>query len=187
MSKLIISIVVSVLCELIYIMIVLIGGKILNIETEVPLNKLIMCIIDTILIIILYCSIFNFVSMILSEVTISTIVNVIIFVAFFVLEMYFGSIANQPKYFGETFIDADGNTTVISQYPNPNYPGDAKVGFAKTMELLIPFGQTQIIFNVNENFYGEEDNIYKILIYSAIEICVVNIGGIYIFSKKELK
>ena len=147
-----------------------------------------MCIIDTILIIILYCSIFNFVSMIFSEATISTIINVIIFVAFFVLEMHFGNIAHVPKYFGSTYIDANGNKTIISQYENPNYPGDEQVELAKTVELLIPYGQAQMMFNVSEkDVYMDEGSLYKMLIFSTVEICIVNLCGIYIFSKKELK
>ena len=188
MSKLIICITTSILCELIYMLIVLIGGKILNIETKITLKELIICIIDTLLIIILYCSVFNFVSMIFSEATISTIIDVIIFIFFFVMEMYVGSIAYEPKYFEEKFFDADGNETVISQYPNPNYPGDDKVEFAKTVELLIPVGQASMIFNASDEHNNTDEGIlYKILLYSAIEICIINVAGIYIFSKKEIK
>ena len=165
MSKLIICITTSILCELIYMLIVLIGGKILNIETKITLKELIICIIDTLLIIILYCSVFNF-----------------------VMEMYVGSIAYEPKYFEEKFFDADGNETVISQSPNPNYPGDNKVAFAKTVELLIPVGQASMIFNAGDEHNNTDEGIlYKILLYSAIEICIINVAGIYIFSKKEIK
>ncbi len=180
-SKLIISIVVSLLCELIYVIIVLIVGKILDIKTHVTLQKMAMCIIDSILMIALYCSIFNFISMIFSDITLSTIINVIILVVSFIITFYLFNISNNPKYFESTITDADGNTTVISQNPNPFYPGDEKVGFAKTVECLIPFSQAQIIINV------EEESLYKILIFSVIEICIINMGGIYIISKKQLK
>ena len=117
---------------MIYILIVLILGKILDIKTNLSFPILSMSILDTILIIIVYCSIFNFVSMIFSEATVSTVINVIILGIFFVLAFYFGSIADEPKYYGAINTDINGKVTVIDRYPNPNYPGDEKVNFAKT-------------------------------------------------------
>ena len=198
MSKLIISIIASVLCELIYIVIVLIGGKIFNIETELTLQELSMCIIDTILIIIVYCSIYNFVSMIFSEATISTIINVIILVLFFVLAFYYGKTSDERKYYG-SITSKDGIVTSINRYPNPNYPGDEKVNFAKNVEFSTPVGQAFAMFNLEEYtsmsalyddnaiFNTKEKILRAILIYSVAEICIINILGISIFSKRELK
>ena len=184
---------------MIYILIVLILGKIFDIKTNLSLPILSMSILDTILIIIVYCSIFNFVSMIFSEATVSTIINVIILVIFFILCFYFGKIANEPKYYGSINTDKYGKVTVTDKYPNPNYPGDEKVRFAKNVELSTPVGQAFSIFTLEDDtsmsaldddnaiLNTKEDILCAILIYSVTEICIINILGISIFSKRELK
>ena len=167
-------------------------------KTELSLPILSMSILDTILVIIVYCSIFNFVSMIFSEATVSTIINVIILIIFFVLAFYFGSTANEPKYYG-SIMTYEGKVTVTDKYPNPNYPGDEKVRFAKNVEFSTPVGQAFSIYTLEDDtsmsaldddnaiFNTNEDILRAILIYSVTEICIINMLGIYIFSKRELK
>ena len=199
-SKLIISIVVSVLCELIYIAIMfLIGSKIYE-PLQMPISQLSIIILNAILIIIIYCSIFNLISMICSEITISVVISVVIFVIMFVAEIIIGETANQPKYITSSSWD-NGVRTIISQELNPNYPGDDIVNLAKTIYLLLPQGQAHIIINskltdsdeIREQLYTKEEieenikELYQMPIYSLIVISVVNIGGLYLFSKKELK
>ena len=199
-SKLIISIVVSLLCEFIYIAIMyLIGSKIYK-PLQMTISQLSIIILNAVLIIITYCSIFNLISMICSEVTISVVMSVIIFVIMFVAEMIIGKTANEPKYITSSSWD-NGVRTIISQELDPNYPGDDIVNLAKTIELLLPQGQAQLITNskltdsdeIKEQLYTKEEieeyikTIYQMPIYSLIVIGVVNIGGLYLFSKKELK
>ena len=199
-SKLIISIVVSLLCEFIYIAIMyLIGSKIYK-PLQMTISQLSIIILNAVLIIITYCSIFNLISMICSEITISVVMCVIIFVIMFVAEMIIGKTANEPKYITSSSWD-NGVRTIISQELNPNYPGDDIVKLAKTIYLLLPQGQAQLITNskltdsdeIKEQLYTKEEieeyikTIYQMPIYSLIVIGVVNIGGLYLFSKKELK
>ena len=199
-SKLIISIVVSLLCEFIYIAIMyLIGSKIYK-PLQMTIPQLSIIILNAVLIIITYCSIFNLISMICSEITISVVMCVIIFVIMFVAEMIIGKTANEPKYITSSSWD-NGVRTIISQELNPNYPGDDIVNIAKTIYLLLPQGQAQLITNskltdsdeIKEQLYTKEEieeyikTIYQMPIYSLIVIGVVNIGGLYVFSKKELK
>lgn len=199
-SKLIISIVVSLLCEFIYIAIMyLIGSKIYK-PLQMTISQLSIIILNAVLIIITYCSIFNLISMICSEITISVVMCVIIFVIMFVAEMIIGKTANEPKYITSSSWD-NGVRTIISQEVNPNYPGDDIVNLAKKIYLLLPQGQAQLITNskltdsdeIKEQLYTKEEieeyikTIYQMPIYSLIVIGVVNIGGLYLFSKKELK
>ena len=199
-SKLIISIVVSLLCEFIYIAIMyLIGSKIYK-PLQMTISQLSIIILNAVLIIITYCSIFNLISMICSEITISVVMCVIIFVIMFVAEMIIGKTANEPKYITSSSWD-NGVRTIISQELNPNYPGDDIVNLAKTIYLLLPQGQAQLITNskltdsdeIRKQLYRKEEieeyikTIYQMPIYSLIVIGVVNIGGLYLFSKKELK
>ena len=88
--------------------------------------------------------------------------------------------ANCSKYITNSYWE-DGKQYIISQELNPNYPGDEKVEFAKTIYLTILQGQASKIANM------DTEVIYKIPIYSIILISIINIGGMYLFSKKELK
>ena len=138
-------------------------------------------ILNVILIIIAYCSIYNFITMICSEITVSTTICVLLFIAMFIVQGSFSLTANSKKYIEHTYHDADGTKYIISQEPNPNYPGDEIVKMARTIYLLIPQGQAMEVGN-NDTEYA-----YQMPIYSIILISVVNIGGIYLIRKKEVK
>ncbi len=180
LSNLIISIIVSILCELIYILLVFSFGMLLLEKIQISIAQLLMTILDTILIIISFCSIFNFIAMMCSEITITTTICIILFIAMYVAQASASYIAKSPKYGTNTYYE-NGNAYIISQYPNPNYPGEQKVKIAQIIYLSIPQGQAEEI----------EDNNLEILqqmpIYSITLIVIVNFFGVYIFSKKELK
>ena len=88
---------------------------------------------------------------------------------------------HSTKYIEHTFYDENGNRYVLSQEPNPNYPGDQKVKIAKVIYLLIPNAQANEVQN------NSFENTNQTPFYSISLIIVVNIVGIYLFSKKELK
>ena len=180
LSNLIISIVVSLLCELIYLIIVFLIGIPLFGQMQMSFSQFAIVLLNTALVIISFCSIYNFITMICSEITISISICIILFVAMFVAQAALGFTANSRKYIEHAFWD-NGNKYIISQEPDPNYPGDEKVKQARTLYLSIPQGQAMKI--------GGNDLTYsaQMAISSIILIGVVNIVGLCIFSKKELK
>lgn len=180
LSNLIISIVVSLLCELIYLIIVFLIGIPLFWQMQMSFSQFAIVLLNTALVIISFCSIYNFITMICSEITISISICIILFVAMFVAQAALGFTANSRKYIEHAFWD-NGNKYIISQEPDPNYPGDEKVKQARTLYLSIPQGQAMKI--------GGNDLTYsaQMAISSIILIGVVNIVGVCIFSKKELK
>ena len=180
-SNLIISIITSILCEIIYLVLVFLIGIPLFGQMQMPLSQFALVILNTILVIISFCSIFNFIAMICSEITISTTICIILFIAMYVAQGSFGLIANSNKYINHTYTDENGNTHIISQEPDPNYPGDQKVKQAKIIYLSIPQGQAMEIGN------NDLESLQQMPIYSISLIVIINILGVYIFSKKELK
>lgn len=180
LSNLIISIVVSLLCELIYLIIVFLIGIPLFGQMQMSFSQFAIVLLNTALVIISFCSIYNFITMICSEITISISICIILFVAMFVAQAALGFTANSRKYIEHAFWD-NGNKYIISQEPDPNYPGDEKVKQARTLYLSIPQGQAMKI--------GGNDLTYsaQMAISSIILIGVENIVGVCIFSKKELK
>ena len=181
LSNLIISVITSVFCEFIYLAIVLLIGTPMFGKLQMPFDQFCMSVLNVILIIIAYCSIYNFIAMICSEITISTTICILLFIAMFIAQGSFGLIADTSPYITHTSIDENGNRQIISQEPNPNYPGEQKVKIARTIYLFIPQGQAQEVESNNTEY------AYQMPIYSIILISIVNIGGIYLFSKKELK
>lgn len=99
----------------------------------------------------------------------------------YVVQASFSLTANTDKYITNTYIDENGVSHIVSQELDPNYPGDEKVKQARMIYLSIPQGQAMEI--------GSNDLEYlkQMPIYSITLICTINILGIYIFSKKELK
>lgn len=180
-SNLIISIITSILCEIIYLVLVFLIGIPLFGQMQMPLSQFALVILNTILVIISFCSIFNFIAMICSEITISTTICIILFIAMFIAQGSFALTANSNKYINHTYTDENGNTHIISQEPDPNYPGDQKVKQAKIIYLSIPQGQAMEIGN------NDLESLQQMPIYSISLIVIINILGVYIFSKKELK
>lgn len=200
-SKLIISIVVSILCELIYIAFMFIIGTNIYEKLQIPVSQLIMIILNTMLIIALYCSILNCITMICSEITVSTVICVITVIIMFVAEFFVSQTANCTKYMKHSVIDSNGVETIINQGLNPNYPGDEAVKIAKTVELLLPTGQADRLISsaftdpdvIKNRIFTKEEveekvhDLYKMPLYSIAVISAINIVGICLFSRKELK
>lgn len=145
-----------------------------------PISDFLMSILNVVLIIISFCSIFNFIAMICSEITISTVICILLFIAMFIAQGAFGYTANASPYITYSLIDEQGNSYVVEE-PDPNYPGDEKVKTARIIYLSIPQGQAIEVSN------DDTEYLYQMPIYSVILISIVNIVGVYIFSKKELK
>lgn len=181
LSKLIVTILASVLCESIYIIIVLLVGTPLLGNLQMSVSQFAICILNTFLVITVYASILNFIALICSEITVSTIISILLCIIFFGLESYFGYIANSPKYTTHSYWE-DGVEYIISKEPNPNYPGDDRVKLAKTIYFFIPQGQASTICSINM-----DNLLYKVPISSLTLIIIFNIIGLYLFSKKELK
>lgn len=181
LSNLIISIIVSLICELIYILIAgLIGIPIFG-EIQMSISQFAITLLDTALVIISFCSIFNFIVMICSEITVSTTICIILFIAMYVVQGALSLTANTDKYLTNTFTDENGITHIVSQELDPNYPGDEKVKQAKMFYLLISQGQAMEIGNTDSEY------LYQMPIYSVSLIIIINFIGICIFSRKELK
>ena len=114
--------------------------------------------------------------------TYSTAITLLLtFIAMFIAQGAFSLTAHSSKYIENAFYDENGNKHIISQEIDPNYPGDQKVKTAKIIYLSIPQGQAMEIKNNNL------DSLQQMTIYSIILIVIINILGVYIFSKKELK
>lgn len=145
-----------------------------------PLSQFVLSILNVILVIIAYCSIFNFITMLFSEITVSTTVCIVLFIAMFIADSSLSLTINTSQYITNSYWE-DGIEYIISQELDPNYPGEQVIKIARTIYFFIPQGQADDIAS------GKTEYLSQMPIYSIILISVINVGGIYLFTKKELK
>ena len=86
LANLIISTIASILCEIVYLVFVFLIGIPLFGQLQMSLSQFAMVLLNTVLVIISFCSIFNFISMICSEITVSTTICIILFITMFIAE-----------------------------------------------------------------------------------------------------
>ena len=146
-----------------------------------PLYKVCMALFNTFFVITSFCSIYNFVTMLCKDVTISITICMLLFVAMFILQGSLMYILSTSEPIRNTYTDEYGNTTIISERENPNYPGDTIYNMAKSVYLLLPQGPASEIANNNTEY------LYKIPIYTIIFVFVINLSGMWLFTRKELK
>lgn len=205
LSNLFISIIASIICQIIYILIVYFVGGLFFGKLQMNSSQLILIILNTILIIIAYCTIFNFITMLSSEITISTIICTLLFIAMFVICSGFSTTVNAEKYITSTTITENGES-IIEKFPNPNYPSELKMKIAKIIYYTLPVGSSQEIQNASsvfdylnsnldsnslstfkENQNKSFNNLQASPNYLITLIIFLNLIGIFVFNKKELK
>lgn len=169
------------LCEFVFITLVLCIGIPLFGPLQMSLSQFGMLLLDNVLVITSFCSLYTFVAMLCRDVTISTTVCMLLFVAMFILQGSLSYILSTAKPIEHTYHDEYGNKTVISEEANPNYPGDTVYAIAKTFYLLLPQGPAEELQSEDTQF------LYQIPMYSVICTVLVTSLGLYLFSRRELK
>lgn len=182
LSNLIISIVVGLVLEIIHLTIVTIIGMPLIGKIQMNVLDFLYIILNMILLIIVFSSIFNFISMLCSNVTLSTVGSLLLILIMYVFCMSISVVANSTKELKIQDFDENGN--LITQYiEDKNYPGDFNKNLCKTVINILPTGQAMELSDVNIDM--KEIKIYPL--YSLGGIIIINVLGIYMFNKKELK
>ena len=146
-----------------------------------PLSQFGIELASSFLVIISFCSIFNFITMLCSDIAISTTICTLLFIAMFIASSALGYTLSTATPITHSSYDEQGNRIIVSQEPNPNYPGDNIIKVVKTVYLLLPQSGAEEISNNNIDYVSEMP------IYSVCFIAFTNICGIYLFSRKELK
>ena len=181
-SNLIITIVASLICEIIFLLIVFLVGNLIYGNIQIPVSNFIMNIINTMLTIISFCTIYNFITIICSDITISTTLCICIFIAMFILASSTSyALADVEPVIKKYEINSEGEKILVSEEENPNYPGTVKYNIMKAIYLLNPESQATEIQNNNQEYS------YQMPIYSLGLILAINLVGIWIFKEKQLK
>lgn len=190
MSNLIVTIIVGLLLQMLYMISIYIIGLITSMQgLELTTTQFLYVLLDMIMIIVSYSSIFTFVSMSCSDMTLSTVINIIIIIVMYVMTGIFSMDAHSEKYLYNTYYEDDKLIKEIIDI-NPNYPGDTRKEISKTILYTIPVGQADELFGyISNTSLGldsdlELENLY---LYSLGVIVIVNLFGLYCFNKKDFK
>lgn len=194
LSNLIISIAVGLFIEFVYLILVMIIGIPTLGGLQIPIDKFLFILLDMILIVVAYSSIFNFITLLCSDITIATVACILVFICMFVVsEFVVSPIANDKKYYSDYVTNENGEIIETQKHLNPNYVGDFAKQVYKNILYIIPFGQASQIQSTMSNLSYENDrymtdtDIKLAGLYSLGLIIVINGIGIYFFKRKDLK
>ena len=140
------------------------------------LIKLIGCIFAAI---IAYASIFTFISMLISNKTISSIVNIMLAFGMIIYSLTFLNFLSMPEYVPEYIIE--NGQTITKEVKNPYYLTGLKRDVIQLSVDINPAGQMGQIVG------GMASNLKLLPIYSLGIIVVFTGAGLVLFKKKELK
>lgn len=192
LADLITSIIVGLCIQLIYMLIVAVIGIPIFGTLQMTIEKFLFVIIDIVFIIITYASIFTCITLLCSDITVSTVSCMILVLIMFIASMALSSTANTMKY-RETYIQTENGEIEVHQKLNPDYPGDLKKNVAKTILYCLPTGQTsQIISQISKKpfqitNYMSDAELKTVFLYSVGVLIVITGVGMYCFKRKDLK
>lgn len=110
LSNLIISILVSIFIEFIYILIIAVIGIPIVGGLEMSLSQAIYNLLEILLVIVGYCSIFNAITVLCADMTIATTVCMVLFIAMIIICGSLSYIVNIPENITGTFYDERSST-----------------------------------------------------------------------------
>ena len=188
LSNLIVSIVVGLILEFIYLIIISIVAIPLLGSIQMTFSQFAFILLDMIMIIIVYSSIFNFIALICSNITISTVSSLLLILIMFVIDMLLSPTANSTEYIQKNIVmDEQGNVT-YEVVKNEDYPGKLVQTICKTISNFNPVSQAIEISGNKINMNEEDFNNMKVYpLYSLGLIIIITAIGIYLFNIKELK
>ncbi len=191
-ANLITSIAVGICIEFIYMLVIMIVGIPTLGTLQMTTEKFLFIVLDIIFIIMAYASIFTCITLLCSDITVSTVTCIILVLVMLVVSMALSSTANATKYY-ENYSQNENGEIEVYQEPNPGYPGDFKKNVAKTILYCIPTGQaSQIASQVNKHpfqmvDYMSDNELKTAFLYSlGMTVCITGLG-IYCFKRKDLK
>ena len=188
LSNLIVSILVGIFLELIYLIVISIFSIPIFGLVQMNFSQLAVILLDIIMIIIVYSSIFNFIALICSNITISTVSSLLLILIMFVIDMLLSPTANSTEYIQKNIVmDEKGNVT-YEVVKNEDYPGKLVQTICKTISNFNPVSQAIEISGNKINMNEEDFNNMKVYpLYSLGLIIIITAIGIYLFNIKELK
>lgn len=180
LSNFIISSLVAIIFQIVWTIFVLIIAIPVFGKPIIELNQLIITCIDSIMFIIAYSAIFNFISVLSCNKTISAVTSILIFFIMLGVTVSAINIIQTPETVQQGGLNPDTGVVSFKEVPNPKYPSESKKQFYQRIVDIIPMGQA---FSLGA---GLSTNVYMLPVYSISLIIIFNGAGVYLFRKKDL-
>lgn len=180
LSNFIISSLVAIIFQIVWTIFVLIIAIPVFGKPIIELNQLIITCIDSIMFIIAYSAIFNFISVLSCNKTISAVTSILIFFIMLGVTVSAINIIQTPETVQQGGLNPDTGVVSFKEVPNPKYPSESKRQFYQRIVDIIPMGQA---FSLGA---GLSTNVYMLPVYSISLIIIFNGAGVYLFRKKDL-
>lgn len=180
LSNFIISSIVAIIFQIIWTAFVLIIAVPVFGKPIIELNQLLITSFDSIMFIIAYSAIFNFISVLSCNKTISAVTCILLFFIMLGVTVSAFNIIQTPETVQQGGLNPDTGVVSFEEVPNPKYPSDSKRQFYQRIVDIIPMGQA---FSIGA---GLSTNLYMLPVYSMALIIIFNGVGVYLFSKKDL-
>lgn len=193
LSNLTISMISAMIFELTYLITVLVIGTPILSGITIETEKLGFILLDMMMIVIAYSAIFSCIATLCSNITMSTIVCIVLTLIMFVAQIGLEPTANAKEFYTVSTYDEQEGVEQIKKVPNDNYPGETKKKFCQTILYLIPMGQAFELANSIEIPIGtyviqtSEVKVEYLYLYSLGLTIAISGIGIFLFNKKELK
>ena len=181
LSNLIIVSITTLLSEILYLIIIAIIGIPIFGGLNMSLGNFALIFVDIIGIIFVFSAIFTFISMLVSNKTISVIVSIALFFAFMIISVTLFSRIEAPEYREVAkIVDAETQEIEVVTEKNPRYLTEEKRNLYETILNFIPQGQAFLVA-------GRADTDFeKLPLYALSAIIIITVIGMYLFNKKEL-
>lgn len=179
LSNLIITTITSLFSYILFIFVVVTIGIPLFGGITIELSKLLMLLGCIFVTVIAYSSIFTFITMIISNKTITAIVSIMFSFGLMMIALICFNKLEAPKTIQEATMV--GGETKIEEVLNPKYPSEAKKKLYQTLLDINPAGQ---MFQIAGR---TAPNLKVLPIYSLGIVVIFTSIGIILFNKKELK
>ena len=179
LSYLVIGIIFGILCLFTYITLVLLLGLFFMKGTSLSSYQIFILLIENILLIITYSSLFTLLTVLFGDKTLSVVISTILVFGLTILCFIMLDRLKEEEYIKQYNIMNNGVQEVLVN--NPNYlTGDKRKMYELTTDIL-PMGTAIRISNLS---ILERDNI---ILYYGLLIITFNTLGIIILNKKELR
>lgn len=181
LSNLIIVSITTLLSEILYLIIIAIIGIPLFGGLHMTLGNFALIFIDIIGIVFAYSAVFTFISMLLSNKTISVIISIALFFAFMIISITLFSLIEAPEYRKVSkIVNAETQEIELVTEKNPRYLTEEKRNLYENILNFIPQGQAILVA-------GRADTDFvKLPLYALSEMIIITGIGMYLVNKKEL-
>lgn len=181
LSGLIVNIAASLLMCLGYVIAASISGIVFTGFLKSGADLVLPVMFGTVLMIIAFCAVFTFVSLLNQNKASVTAICLIGIIVLFILSIFISAELNQPKvYEGYIYADENGDIVTVDDAPNLNYiEGTKRVVYEFLMDFL-PTGQSMQYSRM------VADHQWQMLLYSLLITIGVTGSGIILFQRKDI-